>query len=344
MKKYEKESFFKAFFLFFLTLILLNSAILYFYYNEQKNNLHDEIFNKLRLYNYTFEGENIRVDVIGDFNPDKHYSLFIENGEIYSLFDIPSSQKNSLKVIYDYDIYEDNLSKVFLDALMKFLLSSFILLLLSLFYSWYALKPIKNALHLLDEFLKDLIHDLNTPVTSIMLNLKILKNSYKQSAIERIWYSTKNISTLYSNLEALIKEQTMKLENINVENLIREKIEYYSYLYPHIHFELLPHSSHLLSSKNEFSRIIDNLISNACKYNKKDGQVTITLHEKKIVIEDTGIGINNIDKVFERYYKENDRGLGLGLHIVKKLCKKLDMDINIKSEPNKGTLIELTLK
>jgi signal transduction histidine kinase len=48
--------------------------------------------------------------------------------------------------------------------------------------------------------------------------------------------------------------------------------------------------------------------------------------------------------VFERYYKEQDRGIGIGLHIVKKLCDALGIRIFIKSEVEKGTIIGLEIQ
>jgi K+-sensing histidine kinase KdpD len=47
--------------------------------------------------------------------------------------------------------------------------------------------------------------------------------------------------------------------------------------------------------------------------------------------------------VFDRYYKEQDRGIGIGLHIVKKLCDELRVPIKIKSKENQGTAIILNL-
>ena len=62
-----------------------------------------------------------------------------------------------------------------------------------------------------------------------------------------------------------------------------------------------------------------------------------------LLIKDSGRGIDNVKKVFERYYKESERGLGIGMHIVKKLCDALGIGIRIESEPGKGTIVALDL-
>jgi two-component system OmpR family sensor kinase len=112
-------------------------------------------------------------------------------------------------------------------------------------------------------------------------------------------------------------------------------------LYPSIKFEFDYKSFLVKSNKNALERIFDNLLTNACKYNKKNGLVQIIIKENKVIIQDTGIGIKDVEKVFQRYYKENERGLGIGMNIVKNLCEALSIGIGIRSEINIGTTIEL---
>lgn len=343
MKRYETEALIKSFSLFFLTLILLNSIIFLLYFQEQKKSLHVEIFNKIKLYNYTFNDKNIIINIVPFKKTSELYSLHVGENEIFSYFDIPSSKKNSLKIIYPIKVYKKELSKLKHTNLFYFFISSLVLMILSTIYSLYAMKPLKNALNLLEEFLKDIIHDLNTPISSILLNLKILQKKKSEEAIKRIEYSAKNIGSLYNNLEITIKDDPIIIEEVNIKALINEKIEYYSYQFPEIKFQTKIKTETLKTSYNEISRILDNLISNACKYNKLDGYIHILVDQNKIVIEDSGIGIKNISRVFDRFYKENDRGIGIGLDIVKKLCKKLGYHIEIQSELGIGTKIEVTL-
>ena len=77
----------------------------------------------------------------------------------------------------------------------------------------------------------------------------------------------------------------------------------------------------IVTNSDAMNRIVDNIINNACKYNKKNGSVWISIHPQNhtLHIEDNGKGIESPEKVFNRFYKEHERGLGIGLHIVKKL-------------------------
>jgi len=284
------------------------------------------------------------IDIVPLKNINELYSLHITKDKIFVYFDIPNSKKNSLEIIYPYKRYKQSIEKIKNRAFSYFIISGLVLLLLSVFFSIFAIKPLKKALFLLDEFLKDIIHDLNTPISSIFLNLKLLKQKPSIEAIKRIEFSAKKIGSLYGNLESIIKEIPLRIEKVNIKNLIEEKITFYKYLYPSIDFTSNIHTNYIDTSSDAISRILDNLITNACKYNKENGKVFITAERDKIVIEDMGIGIKNPKKIFQRYYKENDRGIGLGLNIVKKLSDRLGYKIEVESKIDIGTKIIVTLQ
>lgn len=89
---------------------------------------------------------------------------------------------------------------------------------------------------------------------------------------------------------------------------------------------------------------MDNILINASKYNSPIGEVIVSIRGDTIEIRDSGKGIKDIDKVFQRYYKEQKRGIGLGLHIVLKLCNELNITIELESEVDIGTVVILDLK
>jgi signal transduction histidine kinase len=62
------------------------------------------------------------------------------------------------------------------------------------------------------------------------------------------------------------------------------------------------------------------------------------------VIRDNGKGIKNTAKIFDRFYKEHERGLGIGLHIVKKLCDTMHISIYVKSTLGSGSLFTLNFQ
>jgi two-component system OmpR family sensor kinase len=97
--------------------------------------------------------------------------------------------------------------------------------------------------------------------------------------------------------------------------------------------------------KRKFTRVIDNLISNAIKYNKRSGTVGIQLREGMLAIWDTGIGIDErkIPFMFDRYMRFNNSegGFGVGLSIVKKILDEYDISIEVESKEGEGTRMVL---
>jgi signal transduction histidine kinase len=84
-------------------------------------------------------------------------------------------------------------------------------------------------------------------------------------------------------------------------------------------------------------------MSNASKYNKDEGTVKVVLKNKLLTIEDSGVGIKNPQEIFQRYYKEGNKGIGIGLHIVQKLCEELNINIKVESSLDVGTKFTLDL-
>lgn len=343
MKNYEKKSFFTSVFLFFIPLMIFSSIVLYMYHQDKIKDIEQNILYQMRDYTFDFKSDKFILDVVENDNSKEIFKLYQCEEGLCSYFKAADSGLYLLKVVFaqeKYDkIYKEYMVKTFEFSVIVF----FILLFLSIGFAFYSLRPMREALYLLENFLKDIIHDLNTPSTSILLNSKLLKKHGDFEEIERIELSAKTISSLYKNLEFINQNKIEKDDNISIKELIDSKIEVLQKLYPSIVFKKEIEDFFIKTNENALERILDNLLTNACKYNKKNGEVQILASNKQIIIKDTGIGIKNINKVFDRYYKENDRGLGIGMSIVKKLCDSLDIKINIKSKIGEGTRIELAL-
>ncbi len=341
MKNYEKKSFFTSILLFFIPLVTFSTIVLYMYHEDKVKDIEENILYQMKDYTFDFKGNKFNIDIIENDNSKKVFKLYDCKEGFCGYFELPSSKLYLLKVIYTKEKFNE-VYNIFLSKLLKIsVLVFFVLLFLSIGFAFYSLRPMREALNLLENFLKDIIHDLNTPSTSILLNSKLLRKRGDFEEIERIELSAKTISSLYKNLEFINSKKIEKTDLVSIEEIINNKIEILKKLYPSIKFEFDYKSFLIKSNKNALERIFDNLLTNACKYNKKNGLVQIIMKENKVIIQDTGIGIKNVEKVFKRYYKENERGLGIGMNIVKNLCEALNMGIDVRSEINKGTTIEL---
>jgi signal transduction histidine kinase len=214
-----------------------------------------------------------------------------------------------------------------------------ILIAVSLLFALYTTNPLNNALKLNDEFIKDIVHDINTPLSALRINLKILNKEFGENdAIKRCEYSIINILSLQDNMSYFLNSNISNTDKVDLVSLLNTKVQWYKHIYHDIDFSLTINKTATLNiNKNALNRILDNIISNACKYNKKNGSVDIKYKNNILIIKDTGIGIKNTKKIFDRYYKENDKGIGIGLNVVKKLCDSCLITIKIKSLINIGT-------
>ena len=232
--------------------------------------------------------------------------------------------------------------------------SAFIFFMLfGLYLAKLFLRPMRDSIMLLDRFIKDTTHELNTPLSAILANIEMMdtdvmveKNKIK---LARINIAAKTVSVLYKDLTYLTLEQETENqdEEIEIKELIYDRAEYFSVLAQSKHLEcnLDLEDASITMDRRKFTRVIDNLISNAIKYNKRNGTVGIELRKGMLVIRDTGIGMNEekIPFMFDRYMRFNDSegGFGVGLSIVKQILDEYSISIEVKSKEGEGTSMVL---
>lgn len=107
--------------------------------------------------------------------------------------------------------------------------------------------------------------------------------------------------------------------------------------------------------KQRFHDVIENLVSNAIKYNTQNGSVTIGVAKQDgtftLTVSDTGIGIpsSDQDKIFTRFFRAENavessaEGTGLGLYMIKSYIEAWGGAISLRSEENRGTIVTVTL-
>ena len=231
------------------------------------------------------------------------------------------------------------------------------LLLLSLFGLVLArifLKPMRDSIMLLDRFIKDTTHELNTPLSAILSNIEMMdkeamipKNKKK---LERINIAAKTVSTLYEDLTYLTLEhkQNSHDEKLDLAKIVEERIEYFDPLLRSKQITIVADlkKSSIVMDRKKFIRIFDNLLSNAIKYNRRGGRITIVLREGSLIVEDNGIGIEEekIPFVFDRYmrFNKSEGGFGVGLSIVKKITDEYHIHIEVHSGRGEGTRMVLS--
>ncbi len=212
------------------------------------------------------------------------------------------------------------------------------------------LKSDKNLKMMVEETL----HELNTPIATIEANLSMLKRSIddKKSLkrLERIKEASSNLTKLYESIEYNIKDNIHEVEKerFDLQTTIDNTINKFEEIKGDITIQHEVPSMIITTDQSGFTTMLDNLISNAIKYNNKNGFVKLYMEDKILHIQDNGIGIDtkNLFIVFEKSYQENPttQGYGLGLSIVKSFCDKHKIKIKIDTKKDIGTILMLDLQ
>lgn len=339
----ERESFIKSFALFFITLLVLGSVALGLYHVEQKRFYQLQLLTEMDAFSYALRGEEFAY-IIQSIDPKASiHELIVTEDEVYALFpwvQNPSSQM--VKVSYPYKRYLGYMKSEIQKMGLLFGALVLVSALLSALFARYSLTPMRRSLLIMEDFLKDIIHDLGTPVTSILLNAQLLKRKYDDAEIDRITLGTQTIHALSKNLEALYRDMPLGEEMIWLGTFLEERVNYFQHLYPDLNWNIKGQGNPSIEISREIlMRIVDNLLSNAGKYNRRGGEVRVEYDGCSFLILDTGVGIREPQKAFERFYRESDRGLGIGLHIVKTFADKAGISLSLESKLGVGTRVEL---
>lgn len=210
------------------------------------------------------------------------------------------------------------------------------------------LRPYIEASTRMNNFFTDVMHELKTPLGIMQLNIEGLSSRYKDKRLSRSLAALSTLATLYDDLEYLIKNKTITYtqETLDFSLFLEDRICYFESLAASKEITLLrciEPQLHITINRIELQRIVDNNLTNAIKYShpKKKIELTLQEEENKIIfrIKDEGVGIKEIDKIFARHYRGDifKGGFGIGLSIVKSICDKYDVKIEVKSEENIGS-------
>ncbi|MGB5964599.1 MAG: HAMP domain-containing sensor histidine kinase [Sulfurimonadaceae bacterium] len=227
------------------------------------------------------------------------------------------------------------------------------LLFLGIVLSRLFIRPMREAVLLLDNFIKDTTHELNTPVSTIVTNVEMIDQSLLDEKmlkkIRRIDISAKTIASIYDDLTYLILHHKVAVvdEPLEVKEVVQERLAYFSDHFAQKQLEVTEHlsSCKMVIDRTKMIRIIDNLLSNAIKYNKRGGTIGVVLDETKLQVSDSGKGIANekLEHIFERYsrFDKSVGGFGIGLHIVASIVKEYGFRVEVESRPQEGTTITI---
>ena len=374
----EKSTFFRFLFLYlgssFILVIML--AFFYFqnekslYYDLTKSNMQNEVskisakiifahmtnnkFEKDYLlktndYKISFYNEN-KEKIFGNLDDEIDFSKSIMDYKKHFIL-IDSSTLGHLGVYHiaiKENLFYGQINRLKINIGIIFLLIYSFIALIGFYLAKLFLKPIKDERMKLNNFIKDTTHELNTPISAILMSTETETLNEKQ--IQRIRLSARRISEIYKDLTYIFLENKQNKDTreiTDIKQTITEQLEYFYFLASkkNINITLVLEDLEYKINQDDFIRLFNNLISNAIKYNKINGTLQITLKDKKLVIKDTGIGIldNKLKDIYKRYYRATSEqgGFGIGLSIVNQICNNYDIKIEVESQIKIGTTFSL---
>lgn len=293
----------------------------------------------------TLHEENVNLDkTLYTLNGNIHYVRLLESYYLGAMYVVIEIDEN----VHWFNMIQ---SKMIVIGGTLFLL----LLFVGYFLLRMMLKPMRESLKLLDYFIKDTTHELNTPISAILTNIEMIDESKLEpniaKKIHRIDIASRTISNIYNDLTytALGNRVISHDENVDLYALFEERIEFFKVISSSKSIKCikdLDKNIFLKIDRTKITRIIDNLLSNAIKYNKKNSFIAVRLRKNYFEIEDGGIGIDEkeIDTIFQRYTRLNqsEGGFGLGLNIVYTIAQEYNLTINFKSKISKGTKVRVS--
>ena len=283
-------------------IVLFLLFIFYSHARSEIKHIRKSIFLEMKNYSLSLDDAHFEIDVIVKDREKKQefYTLYEDENSFYILvpFHDADIDKKELITIYtpmgnilvpysndDEEVqkvwyaktdYAQRVGKMQHHLLWQFVLFIFAALLVSLLAAWYTLKPLRSSLRLLEDFIKDIIHDLNTPLTSILLNLKMIETENEE--IQSIRTATETIEMLHHNLDSYLREQKQAAEMFDIGEVLDRYVVFFTPLYDYLNWDVQIEKLTLYTDKEVFERIIYNLLSNACKYNTSDGKIKISLN------------------------------------------------------------------
>ncbi|EJC12202.1 histidine kinase-, DNA gyrase B-, and HSP90-like ATPase family protein [Helicobacter pylori Hp P-25] len=237
-------------------------------------------------------------------------------------------------------------SSLYRNIVLVFVIAFLCVIGVSVFLGRLFLKPIRNEIIRIDHFLKNTTHELNTPMSALVLSLKTLEDSQQH---RRIKIAIQRMSFLYRSLSYLVMQDIecesfvlldLKALIIKENTLFSEMIDYHK-----LEFKSDLVGVELKAKEQDFISLYSNLLMNAIKYSVVNGYIHIELTPEFLKVENLGYEIpkDKIKDLSVRYARFNSSvlGYGIGLDLVKKVCEKYKMRLEIHSEPSlKGSFHE----
>jgi len=335
----------------FSTLFLVAIGEFFYYKNSYNHIIHNEItILKVKLDNflennrrvfYTSIPHNLKLAIFrnkelinSNFTPKKIYfnkEYWIEDNEIYYRYKIKKRWWR-IDFIIKKKINKEKIYTLYKELLFFNLFLILFLSFISIYLGKLFLKPMKETILDLENFIRDATHEMNTPISIILANIELLDEENKY--LKRIKTASIRLSKMFEDLKYIKFHHTKKknLKKINLDEFIEKRLLFFETQIENKNLKVIKHIEkyEIVFDEEDLNRVIDNLVSNAVKYAPVNSTIEIMLKNKEFCILNDG-EIKNIENITNKFVRENknEGGFGLGLYIVKELTKEYNIKLKI---------------
>ncbi len=385
MLKSEKKSLIRFLLIYLGSTFLLFSIASWIFYTSQKHHLLDQqrdalkfessqIMTKLRILHKSFTStlaypvDPLVKSAIYDldktyiFGTDKPRELLTQKeymameSKLYYLSKVEPYYLGAAFLLVSKELNEKPILELQRNIGLFLLSAGLFFTLLGLFLGKLFIAPMREAIEKMNHFIQDATHELNTPISTILANIEMLETfgaCEKSDELKRIEIASKTLSLIYEDLTYLNLNHNYyrKIESLDISGFIEERMIYFSVMAEQkdlkLEIEIEPEVV-LEIDKNDATRLVDNLITNAIKYNKTQGFLKVRLTKDALCVVDTGSGIQkkDLDTIVCRFKRANksEGGFGIGLDIVNQVVESYGYILDIRSQVGKGTEVVVKWK
>ena len=195
-------------------------------------------------------------------------------------------------------------------------------------------------------------HQIKTPIASMRLTLQNEDTPLSRRLTSDLGRVERYVEMVLAYLRLGAESTDYVLRECDLDPIVRAAVKKFSgeFIERRLRLEFKPTNLRVLTDEKWLGFVLEQLLSNALKYTP-EGSVSIYLESPAaLCVADTGIGIapEDLPRIFEQGYtgyngRTDKRASGLGLYLCKRICKNLGHGISARSEPGKGTIVQLDL-
>lgn len=291
----------------------------------------------------------------------------INRGTSYSSVDTETEKpvKYFYKHHQNFDIDISNFQQKIWGKMMWMLIAAVGLILaviLLFFWMYRSLIKQKKIAEVKTDFANNITHELKTPMTSLALIIKSLKNEEinqdpekRNELIVSLERQNKRIHNITDRvLESSMNYQT-ELKKENIVQFLKELSSDFKSATHTLKTDIHPEKLIVKTDLFQLERVVQNVLENAQKYSPDSSEIKLVSYQLNaeyiIEIQDQGKGIPGKEqsKIFDKFYRisegnqHNTKGLGLGLFLSKRTMENLGGTISVKSKPGEGSTFILKI-